>query len=58
MPENDEKTVTTVRLRKDMLVQLDTEAKARGWSRTILMEQVIAQFLAAAGHEQKIRVAL
>jgi predicted transcriptional regulator len=58
MEAEDEKQITTIRLRKDLLVQLDTEAKARGWSRTILLEQVIAQFLASAGHEPKIRVAL
>ncbi len=58
MPDNDEKAVTTVRLRRDLLEQLDREAKERGWSRTILLEQVIAQFLQGAGHEPKIRVAL
>lgn len=58
MEAEDEKRVTTLRLRADMLAQLDTEAKARGWSRTILMEQVVAAFLQSAGHEPKIRVAL
>ena len=58
MEAEDEKRVTTLRLRADMLAQLDTEAKARGWSRTILMEQVVASFLQGAGHEPKIRVAL
>lgn len=58
MEAEDKKQTTTVRLRRDMLAQLDTEAKSRGWSRTLLLEQIIAQFLDGAGHEPKIRVAL
>lgn len=55
---SDEKKHTTLRMRPDLLGQVDAEAAKRGWSRTILIEQVLAAWLVEQGHEVGIRVAL
>lgn len=49
---------TTVRIRADLLSKLNAEAEVRGLSRNALIEQLIAQFLAANGHEVGLRVTL
>lgn len=56
MSEDEKKQQTTMRARRELLDLLDAEAKARGWSRTIMLEQVMAKWLKSAGHKIKIEV--
>lgn len=53
-----EKRRTTMRARRDLLDRIDKEALARGWSRTTLIEQLMAKWLRDQGHEVRIEVVL
>lgn len=54
----DEKVQTTMRARRELLDLIDKEAVSRGWSRTILIEQLMAKWLAGQGHKVKIKVVI
>lgn len=54
----DNKRQTTLRLRPPMLDALDAEAKDRGWSRSTLIEQVLAKWLSEQGQPAGVRVVL
>lgn len=52
------KKSTTMRLPRDMIDNLDAEATGRGWSRSALVVQVLARFLAESGRRTSVRVVL
>ena len=52
------KKSTTMRLPGDVLDHLDAEATGRGWSRSALVVQVLARFLAESGRITTTRVVL
>lgn len=55
---DDEKMHTTMRARRDLLERLDKEAAKRGWSRTQLLEQLMAKWLTSQGHKVQLDVLL
>lgn len=58
MSSNENKKSTTMRLPRDVIEGLDAEAAGRGWSRSALVVQVLAKFLAESGRLTKTRVVL
>ena len=59
MSSNDNKKAsTTMRLPQDVIEGLDAEAAGRGWSRSALVVQVLARFLAESGRRTTTRVVL
>ena len=49
MPDTSPRSITTMRLPRDMLTLLSQAAEARGLSRTKLVEQTLMDFLRAEG---------
>lgn len=58
MSSNDNKKITTLRVPGDVLEGLDAEASGRGSSRSALVVQVLARFLAESGRITTTRVVL
>ena len=56
MSEDNNKSRTTMRLPADMMQKLDAEARGLGWSRTQLVTQALAKFLADRGNPTTVRV--
>ena len=52
------KSRVAFRLPADMLKKLDEEAKGMGWSRTQLVTQALAKFLAECGRPTASRIIL
>ncbi len=56
MSRKADKKQTTVRIPQDVLDKLDAEATGRGWSRSALLVQVLAKFLAERGRRTSVEV--
>jgi predicted transcriptional regulator len=56
MSDDKNKTRTTMRLPAEMMKKLDAEARGLGWSRTQLVTQALAKFLAERGNATTVRV--
>lgn len=54
----DTRQITSMRMRSDVMTALTEEAKRRGWSRTQLVEQILARFLIEIGCEVPVRLVL
>ena len=58
MTDTSPRRQTTMRMRADVMNALTEEAKERGWSRSQLVEQVLAQFLADNDRAVPVRLVL
>ena len=52
------KQMTTMRMRADVMAAITAEAQERGWSRTMLVEQVLLRFLVENGRVLPVRLVL
>lgn len=58
MANENKKTITTMRIPRDVIEALDEQAATRGWSRTNLVLQILAKGLADLGVKTDVKVLL